>query len=100
MSTQNNSTDKSTSLPTEQADEVTEVQKHTYDPSSFLSEISGKQVVVKITSGILYNGFLQTVDGYMNIVLENTQEIVNGEVKSKYREVFIRGNNVLYISAV
>ena len=36
---------------------------------------------------------------YMNVILEQTEEYMNGELKNKYGDTFIRGNNVLYISA-
>ena len=36
--------------------------------------------------------------GYMNIALEQTEEYVHGQLKNKYGDTFIRGNNVLYIS--
>ena len=35
---------------------------------------------------------------YMNIYLEQTEEYVNGQLKNKHGDAFIRGNNVLYIS--
>lgn len=38
-------------------------------------------------------GELQSVDGYMNIALEQTKEIVNGRVRRNYGDAFIRGNN-------
>ncbi|XP_054797679.1 sm-like protein LSM36B [Prosopis cineraria] len=38
------------------------------------------------------------LDGYMNIAMEQTEEYVNGQLKNKYGDAFIRGNNVLYIS--
>lgn len=38
-------------------------------------------------------GELSSVDGYMNIALEKTVEYVGGEVRNKYGDVFIRGNN-------
>ncbi|KAJ4436585.1 hypothetical protein ANN_16618 [Periplaneta americana] len=41
---------------------------------------------------------LACLDGYMNIALEQTEEYVNGQLKNKYGDAFIRGNNVLYIS--
>jgi U6 snRNA-associated Sm-like protein LSm6 len=69
-----------------------------------------------------YRGVLACLDGYMNIALEQTEEYVNGQVlalsfiililriiiiiifllqlKNKYGDAFIRGNNVLYISTV
>ncbi|KJE91043.1 U6 snRNA-associated Sm-like protein LSm6, partial [Capsaspora owczarzaki ATCC 30864] len=66
-------------------------------PSAFLRHIIGKPVVVKLNSGVEYKGLLACLDGYMNIALEQTEEYVNGQLKSKYGDAFIRGNNVLYI---
>ena len=34
----------------------------------------------------------------MNIAMEQTEEYVNGQLKAKYGDVFLRGNNVLYIA--
>ncbi|KAF2084238.1 U6 snRNA-associated Sm-like protein LSm6 [Saccharata proteae CBS 121410] len=69
------------------------------DPSGFLSEIMNAPVTVKLNSGVVYKGELQNVDGYMNIALENTKEFVNGEPRRHYGDAFVRGNNVMYISA-
>ena len=44
-------------------------------------------------------GVLACLDGYMNIAMEQTEEYVDGQLKAKYGDCFIRGNNVLYISA-
>lgn len=38
-------------------------------------------------------GELQSVDGYMNIALEKTEEYVNGKLRRNYGDAFIRGNN-------
>lgn len=43
-------------------------------------------------------GVLACLDGYMNIALDQTEEYANGQLKNKYGDAFIRGNNVLYIS--
>ncbi|KAK3397680.1 hypothetical protein B0T20DRAFT_479877 [Sordaria brevicollis] len=76
------------------------------DPSGFLSEIIGNPVTVKLNSGVVYKagasggiGELQSVDGYMNIALDKTEEYINGVKKRSYGDAFVRGNNVMYISA-
>ncbi|KAK1757569.1 hypothetical protein QBC47DRAFT_295801 [Echria macrotheca] len=69
------------------------------DPSGFLGEITGNPVIVKLNSGVVYKGELQSVDGYMNIALEKTEEYVNGVKRRSYGDAFVRGNNVMYISA-
>ena len=45
-------------------------------------------------------GQLVSIDGYMNIAMEQTEEYVEGQLKNSYGDAFIRGNNVLYISAI
>lgn len=63
------------------------------DPASFLSSIIGVPVTVKLNSGIVYKGELQSVDGYMNIALEKCAEYVNGQLRRDYGDAFVRGNN-------
>ncbi|KAH8875761.1 U6 snRNA-associated Sm-like protein isoform 2 [Schistosoma japonicum] len=83
---------------------------HKQTPRDFLKLIIGRPVVVKLNSGAdyrgnfmfaqrkLYVGVLISLDGYMNVVLEQTEEYVDGQLKNKYGDTFIRGNNVFYIS--
>ena len=59
-------------------------------PSEFLKDLIGNPVVVKLNSGVDYRGILNCLDGYMNIALEQTEEYVNGQLKKKYGDVFIR----------
>ncbi|KAG8901737.1 U4/U6-U5 snRNP complex subunit lsm6 [Tulasnella sp. 403] len=68
-------------------------------PTDFLKAVVGKRVVVRLVSGVDYSGVLSCLDGYMNIALEQTEEHVQGKITNRYGEAFIRGNNVLYISA-
>jgi len=68
------------------------------NPNDFLKTLIGRPVVVKLNSGADYRGVLACLDGYMNIALEQTEEYVNGQLRQKYGDAFLRGNNVLYIS--
>ena len=68
------------------------------DPASFLSSIIGVPVTVKLNSGVVYKGELQSVDGYMNIALEKCAEYVEGKLRRKYGDAFVRGNNGTFIS--
>lgn len=83
-----NSQDKMSTAPPSRKEALT----------SFIQQIHGRPVVVKLNSGVDYRGVLACLDGYMNIALEQTEEYVNGQLKNKYGDAFIRGNNVLYIS--
>ncbi|KAH0616020.1 hypothetical protein JD844_026773 [Phrynosoma platyrhinos] len=69
-------------------------------PSDFLKQIIGRPVVVKLNSGVDYRGVLACLDGYMNIALEQTEEYVNGQLKNKYGDAFIRGNNATMVMGV
>mmetsp|Transcript_14339 Transcript_14339/g.42062 ORF Transcript_14339/g.42062 Transcript_14339/m.42062 type:complete len:101 (-) Transcript_14339:251-553(-) len=68
-------------------------------PSDFLKAVLGRPVNVRLNSGTDYQGVLACLDGYMNIAMEQTEEYVDGQLKAKYGDCFIRGNNVLYISS-
>uniref|UniRef100_A0A7R9WTR9 Sm domain-containing protein n=1 Tax=Craspedostauros australis TaxID=1486917 RepID=A0A7R9WTR9_9STRA len=69
-------------------------------PSDFLKSVLGRPVRVKLNSGIEYRGVLASLDGYLNIAMEQTEEFgLDGQLKAKYGDCFIRGNNVLFISA-
>lgn len=68
-------------------------------PADFLKMTIGEQVLVKLNTGMIFRGKLICLDGYMNIALENTEEVdENGTVS--YGDAFIRGNNVQFISAL
>ncbi len=49
--------------------------------------------MVKLHSGVTYRGVLACLDGFMNIAMEQTEEYVDGQLKNKYGDCFIRGNN-------
>jgi U6 snRNA-associated Sm-like protein LSm6 len=66
-------------------------------PSDFLKSVLGRPVIVKLNSGVSYRGVLACLDGYMNVALEQTEEYVEGQLKAKYGDAFIRGNNIAYI---
>ena len=79
---------------------MSEASASTKTPADFLKSIKGQQVSVKLNSGSDYKGVLACLDGYMNIAMEQTEEYnQEGQLKNKYGDCFIRGNNVLYIHA-
>ncbi|MDT7864619.1 MAG: LSM domain-containing protein [Thermoproteota archaeon] len=56
-------------------------------------------VTVWLKDHTILRGILYLADPNMNLILTDAEEInENGEVKIKYGKVFIRGNNILYIS--
>lgn len=74
----------------------------TKSSEQFLSNIIGKSVSVKLHSGMLFQGTLESIDGFMNIALNNATEhyetAENGLLHRYDGDVFVRGTQVLYIS--
>ena len=62
-------------------------------PSTFFRNAIGRPVVVRLTTGSDLHGVLAMVDGFMNISLEQTEEFVDGKLKARYGDSFVRGNN-------
>ena len=69
------------------------------NPTDFLKQIFGKLVQVKLHNGSQFIGILASLDGNMNIVLEKAEEFEGEELRNKYGMVYLRGNNVYYISS-
>ena len=67
-------------------------------PLDTLSAARNKNVLVDLKNGYSYVGKLRAFDIHINIVLEDANEHVNGEVKRKMGTVFIRGDTITIIS--
>jgi U6 snRNA-associated Sm-like protein LSm6 len=75
-----------------------ELQKK--NPADFLKLIKGNTVMVKLNDGTEYRGTFICLDGCLNVVLEKCEERSGTKVLNKFTDLFIRGNNVLYIAPV
>jgi small nuclear ribonucleoprotein F len=69
------------------------------NPKPFLADLTGKQVLVKLKWGMEYKGTLSSSDSYMNLLLDQTEEFINGQFAGFLGQVLIRCNNVLYMKA-
>lgn len=74
------------------------------NPKPFLNNLIDHPVLVKLKwpSGPSggqqeYRGTLKSIDSYMNLALNDCEEVVDGVVSGMLGEVMIRCNNVLYI---
>ena len=69
-------------------------------PAEFMRSLFGKRVHMKLTNNEVFHGKLVSLDGALNVVLEQAQEYSEGGEKlvKRYSEIFLRGNNVLYIN--
>jgi small nuclear ribonucleoprotein F len=70
------------------------------NPKPFLGQLTGKPVIVKLKWGMEYKGYLVSTDSYMNVLLANTEEYIDGALAGQLGEVFIRCNNILYIRGI
>ncbi len=67
-------------------------------PLDALNKARDKRVVVELKNGKQYIGKLKAFDIHINIVIEDAEEHINGELKRKLGVVFIRGDAITTIS--
>jgi len=67
-------------------------------PLDLLNESKGKEILIELKDGKQLVGTLLAFDIHINIVIDNTKEIVNNELKRSLGLAFVRGNTVLWIS--
>ncbi len=67
-------------------------------PLDALNKSRDKRVIVELKNGKQFVGNLKSFDIHINIVLENAEERVNGEVTRKIGVVFVRGDTITVIS--
>ena len=67
-------------------------------PLDALNKARNKKVIVELKTGKQYIGKLQSFDIHINVVLEEAEERVNGEVTRKLGTIFIRGDTITIIT--
>ncbi len=67
------------------------------NPLKTLQRAVNNKILVRLKDGHEYVGRLLETDAYMNLVLTEAEELEDGEPIARYGEVFIRGNNILFI---
>tara|TARA_Y100000034_G_scaffold91920_1_gene110991 strand:- start:647 stop:874 length:228 start_codon:yes stop_codon:yes gene_type:complete len=68
-------------------------------PLDFLNESRNKRVIVELKNQKQYIGNLVSFDIHINIVLENAEEHIDGNLSRKLGKVFVRGDTIILISA-
>jgi len=67
-------------------------------PLDLLNVSKGKEVIIHLKNDKQFVGTLKAFDIHINVVLENTKEMHNGEVKKNLGLTFLRGDTIIYIS--
>lgn len=67
-------------------------------PLDALNNARNKKVIVELKNNKQYIGNLKSFDIHINVVLENAEERMDGEIKRKLGVIFIRGDTITVIS--
>ncbi|MBI5398083.1 small nuclear ribonucleoprotein [Candidatus Woesearchaeota archaeon] len=67
-------------------------------PLDALNVSRNKRILVELKNGRQFIGLLRSFDIHINIVLEDAEEHVEGELKRKLGVVFLRGDTIILIS--
>lgn len=66
-------------------------------PLNILIKSNGANIEVVLKGRGRYRGKLLQADGYMNMMLKGAKEYDRDGLIASYGDVFIRGNNVMYV---
>jgi small nuclear ribonucleoprotein len=67
-------------------------------PLDLLNNSKGKEILVQLKNDKQLVGTLLAFDIHINIVMDNTKEIQNNEVKRSVGLTFLRGDTIIFIS--
>ncbi len=67
-------------------------------PFDLLNKAIGQQVLIRLKNGVDIRGKVTSFDIHMNIVLENAEELDEGNLKAKLGTILLRGGNILFVS--
>ena len=67
-------------------------------PLDLLNNSKGKEVLVHLKGDKQFVGTLLAFDIHINLVLDNTKEIQDNEVKRNVGLTFLRGDTIIFIS--
>ncbi|MBS3112540.1 small nuclear ribonucleoprotein [Candidatus Woesearchaeota archaeon] len=67
-------------------------------PLDALNKSRNKRVIVELKNNKQYIGNLKAFDIHINVVLEEAEERLNGELTRKLGTIFIRGDTITILS--
>ena len=63
-----------------------------------LNKVRDKRIIVELKNNKQFIGKLKSFDIHINVVLEDVEERINGEMVTKLNTIFIRGDTITVIS--
>ncbi len=67
-------------------------------PMDVLKNSLEKNIMIDVKGNITYSGRLEGYDIYMNVVISNVSETINGENKGVFEKMLVRGDNIIFVS--
>lgn len=67
-------------------------------PLDALNNARNNKVIIELKNGKQFIGILKAFDIHINVVLEDAEERVDGDVKRKIGTAFLRGDTIILIS--
>jgi len=67
-------------------------------PLDLLNNSKGQEVLVQLKGDKQFVGTLIAFDIHINLVLDNTKEMQNGEIKKNLGLTFLRGDTIIFVS--
>lgn len=67
-------------------------------PLDLLNSSKDRRIMVELKNGRQFMGKLLAFDIHINIVMDEAEEIADGETKRKIGKIFLRGDTIILIS--
>jgi small nuclear ribonucleoprotein len=69
-------------------------------PFDVLDSALNKAVIIRLKGGTELRGVMSAYDVHLNIVLQDAEQLENGEIKRKLGRMLIRGDSIIFLSPV